>query len=268
MPEGNFDVGTVRVEVRTTTGRIEGQVWHPKDKGGGVWSFANGNIRGFRFGESDDGRSFGFQADENGRFKVERVPTGLTTVEFTYAVFDVIYSYEWSTLVVEGKTTVVGAFDPAGGQELTLAFAIGDGSKAQYESGTGLGASRKVDNVTVSSNLVAMLLHKENEAPKLREPMFRVELTPLSKGPLSYARPDWAELDAQRKIVLPDVGSGTYRLRLYDWLGLRGLDSGPLFDRDVIVPSGARKEVRVEFGAGVSPAGPPPRKRPSRGLWK
>ncbi len=60
-----------------------------------------------------------------------------------------IDSYTWSALVVEGKTTIVRAFDPEGRREFTLAFAIGDGSKAQYESGTGLGASRKVDNVTV-----------------------------------------------------------------------------------------------------------------------
>ncbi len=64
-----------------------------------------------------------------------------------------------------------------------------------------------------------------------REPMFRVELVPLSKDPLSFAQPDWEELDAQRKVVLPDVGPGTYRLRVYDWLGLAGLDSGPLFDQ-------------------------------------
>ncbi len=252
VPDSGFDVGAVRVDLATTTGRIEGQVWHPKSKGGGVWSFAKGYVGRFRFEgivESDDGRSFGFQADENGRFKVDRVPAGLTTVGFPYAMYDVINSYTWSTLVVEGKTTVVGAFDPAGLRELTLAFAIGDGSKAQYESGTGLGASRKVDNVTVSSDLFSML-QKKNEAPKPLEPSFRVELTPLSKGPLSYARPDWEELDAQHKIVLPDVGSGTYRLRLYDWLGLRGLDGGPLLDREVIVPSGLRKEVRVELGAG------------------
>ncbi len=248
VPDSSFDVGTVHVDFPTATGRIEGQVWHPKSKGGGVWSFARGNVGGIF--ERDDGRSFRFQADENGRFKVDRVPTGLSTAEFPFRVFDVIDSYDWSALVVEGKTTVVGAFDPAGRRELTLAFAIGDGSKPQYESGTGLGAARKVDNVTVSSKLFSMLEEKENKAPKPRQPMFRVELTPLSKDPLSYAQPDWEELDAQRKIVLPDVGSGAYRLRLYDWLGERGLDSGPLFDSEVLVPSGVRKEVRVELGAG------------------
>ena len=61
-------------------------------------------------------------------------------------------------------------------------------------------------------------LEKTGATP--REPMFRVELVPVSKDPLAFARPDWEQLDAQRKLVLPDVGPGTYRLRVYDWLGL------------------------------------------------
>jgi hypothetical protein len=51
-------------------------------------------------------------------------------------------------------------------------------------------------------------------------------------------------------VVLPDVGPGTYRLRVYDWLGLRDLDGGPLFDREVVVPAGGRGAERIPLGAG------------------
>jgi hypothetical protein len=250
VPASGLEIGTVRIDFPTATGRaqgrVEGRVWHPKDKGGGPWAFARGSVGGFRFeglGES----GIAFQADEFGHFRVDDVPAGLTTVEFPYLTYDVIQSYTWSALVVEGQMTDVRAFDPDGHREFTLNFAIGDGSKAQYESGTGLGAARKVDGVTASPKILSIF----SEAPVTpRQPMFRVDLVPLSKGPLSFAKPDWEELDAQRKIVLPDVGPGKYRLRLCDWLGMRDFDSGPLFDEEVIVPVGGHGVVRVELGAG------------------
>ena len=80
--------------------------------------------------------------------------------------------------------------------------------------------------------------------------MFRVELVPLSKGPISFAQPAWELLDKNRKVVLPDVGPGNYRLRIYDWLGAVEFNGGPLFDREVIVPPGGRGEVTIPLGAG------------------
>ncbi len=249
VPDAGLDVGTVRIDVPTATGRVEGRVWHPKEKGGEPWAFAKGYIGGFWFeglGDEND-QGIVFQADEGGRFKVDRVPAGLTTVGFPYQVFDVINSHTWNTLVVEGQTTTVRAFEPEGRREFTLAFAIGDGSEAQYQSGTGLGAARKVDNVTVSSRMFAAFDKKEVTP---RTPTFRVALTPVSKGPLSFAHPGWEELDAQRKVVLPDVGPGAYRMRAYDWFGSRDQDTGPLFDREVVVTPGGRGEVKIELGAG------------------
>lgn len=91
--------------------------------------------------------------------------------------------------------------------------------------------------------------------------MFRVELVPLSKGPLAFANPGWEELDAARVVVLPDVGPGTYRLRLYDWLGQTSLDGGPLFDRELTVASGGTGKVRIPLGAGcITGKVPAPRK--------
>ena len=246
VPAAGIDVGPVRIDVPTASGRIEGRVWRPKSGNGGVWAFANGYVGRLVFQGIEDG-GIGFQADEDGRFKVPGVPVGLTRVGFPYQRFDVLLSYTWSALVVEGQTTVVRAFEPEGRRKFTLEFAIGDGSKAHYESGTGLGAARKVDNVTVSSHFVSFF-SKEPLTP--RQPMFRVELTPLSTGPLSFASPDVEELDDQRHVVLPDVGPGKYRLRLYDWQGRLGLDSGPIFDREIVAPAEGGGKVRVELGAG------------------
>jgi hypothetical protein len=238
VPGAGLDAGTIRIDVPTTFGRVEGRIWRPKPEGGDVWAFADGFV-----GQWNNR----FLTDEDGRFAMECVPAGLTTVEFPYQTFCVIDHHTWSVLVVEGQTTVVRAFDPGERREFTLAFAIGDRSEAQYQSGTGLGASRKVDNVTVSSRLLSGYL-KGPVTP--RKPMFRVDLVPLSKSPVSFARPDWEELDAERKVVLPDVGPGTYRLRIYDWLGSRDLDSGPLFDQTVVVPPGGRGEVSIPLGGG------------------
>lgn len=249
VPAAGLNIGTVPLKVPTATGRIEGRVWHPKSRGGVPWAFAKGYVGGFVFeGVRDDNESsIEFQADENGRFKVESVPVGLTTVGFPVQVFDVVNSYRWSVLVVEGKTTMVQAFDPDRRSQFTLAFAIGDGSRGQYQSGTGLSAARKVENVTFDSRVGPML---RRLGMGQRDPMFRIELIPIPKGPLAFAEPDWCKLDARAKIVLPEVGAGTYRVRVYDWLGLVGLDSKPLFDREVVVPPGGGGEVSIALGAG------------------
>lgn len=234
IPGAGVDVGAIRIGVPTprATGRVAGRIWHPE---GEPWAFANGFVGGYPLSWSPvrtDTWSFGFIADEDGRFTVDRVPVGPTRVGVPFATFDVIQCHAWKVVVAEGQTTWVDGFNPNAHRRFTLDFAIGDGSRAQYESGTGLGAARKVDNVTT------------------REPMFRVDLVPLSKGPLSFAEPEWEELNGARAVVLPDVGPGTYRLRLYDWLGLADLDSGPLFDREVTVPAGGKGKVRIPLGAG------------------
>ena len=145
VPATGLDVGTVRIDVPAATGRIEGRVWHPKDKGGGPWAFAKGYIGDLLgcYVYDDRYNTIEFVADENGRFHVNGVPAGLHTVGFQYTVFDMDKSYDWSAVVVEGQTTLVRAFEPDAHRELTLAFAIGDGSKGQYESGTGLAPGGK-----------------------------------------------------------------------------------------------------------------------------
>ncbi len=236
VPEGGIDIGAIPVAAPASTGRVVGRVWHSENEKKGVWSFAEGHVGGVPF-----------RADEEGRFAAEGVPVGLRTLSIPFQVYDVISAHTWSVLVVEGKTTVVGAFEPDAHRTFTLAVAIGDGSKLHHDSGTGLGAARKVDNVTKRSELFSIPGEKDT-SPK---PQFlRVDLAPVSKEPLAFASPEWEELDAKRKINLPDVGPGLYRLRIYDWLGQRGWDGAPLYEGDVAVPPGGDGEVKIPLGAG------------------
>ena len=121
--------------------------------------------------------------------------------------------------------------DPENSRPLPIAIRIGDGSRAQYESGTGLGAGRKVENVTT------------------RAPEFQVDLIPRSRQPLSFVDPEWEELDAEGRVALSDVSPGEYRLRVIDRFGSRGFDEGILFERDITMPADDLP-IKVALGGG------------------
>ena len=129
LPGPRLDLGTVRIdaprhrpaELRGTCGIRSPKAGACGDSPRATW----GNIP--LSGIDDEDGSIWFLADENGRFKVDDVPAGPTTVGFPYQVFDMIKAHAWTALVVEGQTTEVRAFDPEGTGEFTLAFAIGDG---------------------------------------------------------------------------------------------------------------------------------------------
>jgi hypothetical protein len=220
-----LDLGRVRLAGR---GRIEGRVFRSEKNGGGPWPFAFGWAR--RPGSPID-EIISFVADEDGRFSVDGMYAGLVKVGFPYAVFDVLLSDAWAVQVVEGQTSKVHLLDPENSRPLPIAFQIGDGSRAQYESGTGLGARRKVDNVTT------------------RAPIFRVDLLPRSRQPLAFVDPEWEELDLRGRIVLSDVGPGAYRLRVIDWLGLTDFEEGTLFQRDITIPADT-SSIKVSLGGG------------------
>jgi hypothetical protein len=252
MLTAGLDAGVIRLAVSAGTGRVKGRVWHPKSAGGGIWAFAKGNIRESRFdGIFDDQLGIAFCADENGRFEIDGVPTGRVTVTFPYEVFDVRREYTWSALVLEGQATLIRPFDPEGRREFTLEFA--PELKDPFKPAHG------------------------NNGVAPRETMFWVELTPLSKGRLSFSSPDWVTPDAQHKIVLPDVGPGRYRLSVYDWLGSPefgwrafrlggGIDSEPLFDQEVTVPAGGGGQVRIALCPGSITGKVPALKAPSERL--
>ncbi|HEY2155814.1 MAG TPA: carboxypeptidase-like regulatory domain-containing protein, partial [Isosphaeraceae bacterium] len=90
----------------------------------------------------------------------------------------------------------------------------------------------------------------EKAAPEPQPTAFRIDLEPASGQPVAFGVPGLRELDESRRVVLPDVAPGAYRLRVRDWLGLRDLDGGPLLDREFVVPAGGRGGVKVELGAG------------------
>jgi hypothetical protein len=258
----------VPVNITTATGRVEGRVWRPEAIGGGVWANAKGYVEpaqvGGDFGiDRPDDRfpltqdTVEFQADRNGRFRLEGIPVGLATVAFSYQLYDMIRDYKFSAIVVDGQTTVVHAFDPEFRQDYTLAFAIGDGSKEQYESGTGQSASRVISDAKVELESRPSI---ELGAVKAPDPVFGAVLIPLSKGPISFGQPDWLRPDANRKVVLNDVAPERYRLLVYDWLAYRGfpwhqfgwsaLENERLFDGRVVATPGGHNQVQIMLGAG------------------
>ena len=76
-----------------------------------------------------------FVSDEDGRFSVDGVFSGLVKIGFPYAVFACIDTDEWAVQVVEGQTSKVHLLDPENSRPLPIAFRIGDGSRAQYRVG-------------------------------------------------------------------------------------------------------------------------------------
>jgi hypothetical protein len=132
--------------------------------------------------------------------------------------------------VLEGQTTEVRFFEPAATWDFRCHFVMGDGSRSQFLSATGMGATRKVRNVTT------------------RAPLFRVQLVPKEARPASFSTPDWEELDNQNQIVVRDVHPGKYRVVIDDWLMSRGFVE-PLSERDLeITPH--HSALTVPLGAG------------------
>jgi hypothetical protein len=268
VPDAGLDLGSIRLDLTTDTGRVEGRAWLPKSIDGGVWAFAKGYIEPPQVGGDhgvdpfDDRYPLGkdaieFQADENGKFHVDRVPVGLVTVGFSYMPFDAAKVFKWSALIMKGGTTVVHAFDPDVRQDYTLTLAIGDGSQEQYESGVGqrLEPTKGDRNVTSRSNTTS-----ENNDRRTRGPAFGTVLFPLSKGSLSFPQADWLRLDADKKVVLNGVSPASYRLMLYDlhafhdspWsrFGWSGVEDERLFDGRIVAAPGARNETQIPLGAG------------------
>jgi hypothetical protein len=207
------------------------------DEKRGPWPFAEGHIS-FQdsAGRSNSGdfrhlEPIPFKADEGGRFCVDGVPVGMVSVEIPHHITaDIIGAHVRRALVLEGRKTDVRFFDTSGQWEALCQFQVGDGSTAQFSSGTGLGARRKVENVTT------------------RPPMFEVQLHPIGEIPASFEAHDWAEPDPRRQILLRDVHPGKYRLTVNDWLMSRGL-YGSLYEAAVEAKEG-KTVWTIPLGAG------------------
>ena len=182
-------------------------------------------------------------SDEDGRFSVDGVFCGLVKVGFPYMVFDVLCADEWTVQVIEGKTTEVVLLDPDGRRALPVKVHIGDDSLAQYKSGTGLGAKRKVAGVTKD------IFDSREEAGEPFAPSFKLDLASLSRTRLSFAAPEWKGLEFNKQIALSDVSPGVYHLRLLDSLGPGGDHEAVLFEQDITMPA-ADLPINVSLGAG------------------
>jgi hypothetical protein len=216
------------------TGTLVGQVYDADQKGR-PWAFADGNVAFQDSSGNSNAEEFGhlkrieFKTDEGGRFKLNNVPIGLVSVNIPYYMGDVGGAYSRVARISEGKITEVRFFGTSETWNLTCQFIIGDGSPAQFSSGTGTGAKRKVENVTT------------------RPAMFRVDLVPKQEL-LSFCAPEWHELDARQQIVLRDVHPGRYHVVVGDWLMSIGF-RGALYERDIEVQP-ERTALKVPLGAG------------------
>ncbi len=207
------------------------------DEKRGPWPFAEGHIS-FQdsAGRSNDEdfrhlEPIQFKADESGRFRVDGVPVGMVSVEIPYQITaDVIGAHVRRAQIAEGKTTDVRFFDTSGQWEVLCQIQVGDGSAAQFSSGTGMGAQRKVENVTT------------------RPPIFEVKLDPIGEALASFEARDWIEPDARRQMLLRDVHPGKYHLTINDGPMNRGL-YGSLYEVDVEAQEG-KTGWTIPLGAG------------------
>jgi hypothetical protein len=156
-----------------------------------------------------------FRTDKQGRFRVDNVPAGRVLLSFG----SVRYSGRHRIAYVrEGQSTEVRLLDPSAAWNMTCQFVIGDGSPAQYLSGTGTGAKRKVKFETT-------------ELPRLR-----IGLEPIGNEPVSFDPPDLNELGYRRRIVLHDVHPGKYHVAIavgwhgapFGWYGEPAQNVDPL----------------------------------------
>lgn len=244
VSNSDLDVGSFRASGR---GSVRGVVYQARricdgekchlDEKRSVWAFADGSISFTdTSGRSNDEefkhlKPIPFKTDENGRFRVDGVPVGMVSVDFDYnATSDIIGTHSRTAKVLEGKTTEVRFFNTSGDWEVACKFVIGDGSPAQFSSGTGMGAKRKVGNVTT------------------RHPVFIVKLEPKENVPVSFCDSYGKHLIEKNYILLLDVHPGKYRLVVGDWMGSRGFHE-VLYERNVdIKPDGTTLTIPLEAG--------------------
>lgn len=238
VAESGTDLGVLPVP---GTGRITGTVHRPAKDGGGVWAFASGTV--FSSALSDE-EEIHFRADENGKFVVEGVPVGPVSVGIPVSSYDVIWYLSWRARIFEGKTTEVFVFDPRDERRVVLPIAFGDGSKKHFDSGTAIGAARKVDNVNAPS-----VLFNFRRRPEKVEPKFMLELWPAPDERASFEDGEYTTLNPEAYIALQGVTPGRYQLQLLAFPGLTSLEGELLFETDFHFEPGSKLS-KVTLGAG------------------
>ena len=212
VPAIDLDLGEVKLAGR---GRIVGRVFRPEDEGGGPWEFVWG---GWSTPSLKQGPWAGFSSDEDGRFVIEDVPEGEARLRFLTARGCVITGPSWTARVLARRTTEVHAFEPGKERPLTVTLAVGDGSLAQYASGSGLS--------------IAQLRQVDEPG----NPGFSIRLAPMRHDPVAFHDMHAVPPDAERRITLRDAGPSEYRLRVVESSG----EDVVRFDRVVTVPPPSR----------------------------
>jgi len=157
-----------------------------------------------------------FTTDKQGRFRVDNVPAGRVLVSLGQlrvcihgqGSFTLVREFRHHRVayVREGQSTEVRFFDRFAAWHMMCQFVVGDGSRAQFLSGTGIGAKRKV-------------AYETTERPALR-----ISLEPKDSEPASFDAPQMQDLDYWRRIVLHDVHPGKYHVAV-GFAPYRGIDA-------------------------------------------
>ena len=211
---GGLDVGQVRLAGR---GRIHGRVFELNLLGGGPRSFAIGKVFSVPAGcvSHEYIEEIAFMSDEMGEFSVGGVPVGLVSVGFPEFGPDTEYTEGQQVAVCEGQVTEMRIFGPVGSRPLTVEVCIGDGSGAQFRSGSGL--SDKLEK----ANIPELVLGGEAAL----EPRFRVQVVPRLGKAIASVVSEWVRIDAKAPVVLADVSPGAYRLPgVIQGIGLFGVE--------------------------------------------
>ena len=173
VPAGGLHLGGVRLAGR---GRIQGRLFERGERGGAPRLFADGFVySGPAVPEYLE--KIEFMSDEDGRFSVGGVPVGRASVRFLERIPHSPSIETQEVVVCEDQTTEMRVFGLSGSRPLTVELRVGDGSKAQYRSGSGHSDKPEQANVT------DLVLGAEAELePTVR---FRVKLVPRFGQPLS-----------------------------------------------------------------------------------
>ena len=248
VPAGGLDLGVVRLSGR---GRIRGRVFDSKDRGGEVRLFATGRVTpapvNWIFRRCHE--EVEFMSDEDGRFSVEGVPDGLVRVGFPDVSGDVVVIESQAVEVCEGQTTEMRVLGPTGSRSMPFDLRVGDGSQVSLRSGSGLGASRRVANVTTLAPKLPSRDSFPSETTLTLEPLFRLELIPRSGQPLSSVHSDWERVDGKGRVVLYDVSPGAYRLRLVQKFDQTIFGTETVFEQSITAPIDGLP-FNVALGAG------------------
>lgn len=190
-------------------GQVEGHIQKPPRIGSGPAASCRGEIV-WSNGEIEN--VVPFKTDKDGHFQVANIPSGRIRVRIRYCISnDICVLLSRQVQVQPSATTEVQlAFGSNSRWDVPVDLTIGDGTEAQFQTGAGLGAARKVKNVTTLT------------------PGFNFEFEPAPGQSVSWPSAwEWESIESSElnRVTIHDVHPGRYRLRVGCWMGSRGFHS-------------------------------------------